>query len=422
MKYNQEWFDKEYPKTAQKIKLTDENFQGQLIIESYLQLEKLHLQDIENINKVTLKNLPQLQECTIWNCGMQDLVIENCPQLKTLNVRRNLLTNLEFLINLENLEELEIDGNIKINSGLEYLPKSLEKLSYSNTKLVEILKQESYKGNWRAFRIVELAKKRPRDLLETISDLHEQNKRLKKELKESNNLPQLLVLEDSNEFEKKYQKLKSKLNSLLKENEARTKEIQPLEKSLATDEILEKIKRLQKSKEALEKQLVSFTNVERKEKKLDEMQREYAKKTIPGLLGGYNKEKIEGKIRKILEFQKDIILYGKPPSVITNKEEIEAKLAKKTRLSIEELDKICILQEEIVQLKKDINQQEKQIINNYNIAGNAIINSTVGDNADLKTITYQSTASSSTSAIVGSSQKAQIEQKHNKWLTWRDKA
>ena len=31
-----------------------------------------------------------------WDCGTKDLVIENCPQIKILNIRKNLLTNLEF--------------------------------------------------------------------------------------------------------------------------------------------------------------------------------------------------------------------------------------------------------------------------------------------------------------------------------------
>lgn len=45
---------------------------------------------------------------------MQDLAIENCPRLKKLNVRKNLLTNLGFLENLECLEELELGGNTEL--------------------------------------------------------------------------------------------------------------------------------------------------------------------------------------------------------------------------------------------------------------------------------------------------------------------
>jgi len=41
------------------------NFQGELVIEDYSELEKLNLRDIRSIDKVILKNLTQLQECTI---------------------------------------------------------------------------------------------------------------------------------------------------------------------------------------------------------------------------------------------------------------------------------------------------------------------------------------------------------------------
>jgi len=65
MTNNQEWFNREHHKESKKIRLTEEGFQGELIIENYLQLEKLYLRDIKNISRVVLKNLPQLQEYTI---------------------------------------------------------------------------------------------------------------------------------------------------------------------------------------------------------------------------------------------------------------------------------------------------------------------------------------------------------------------
>lgn len=73
------------------------------------------------------------------------MTIENCSQIKKLNARSNLLTNLNFLKSLENLEELELDNNTSIDSGLEYLPNSLERFSYENTKLTIILKP--YRGD-----------------------------------------------------------------------------------------------------------------------------------------------------------------------------------------------------------------------------------------------------------------------------------
>jgi len=76
---------------------------------------------------------------------MQELAIENCPQIKKLNIRKNSLTNLEFLTNLESLEKLEVDYNNEINSGLDCLPKNLKEFSCEGAKLIEILKP--YQGD-----------------------------------------------------------------------------------------------------------------------------------------------------------------------------------------------------------------------------------------------------------------------------------
>ncbi|CAG8543714.1 6949_t:CDS:2 [Cetraspora pellucida] len=117
---NQIEFNEKYSKKIKEIEIECEDFEEQLlVIENYPNLEKLYLQDVDNIEKITLKNLTQLQECTIWNCSTKDLVIENCPQIRKINVRSNLLTSLEFLGNLEELEELEIDDLKKSREDLK---------------------------------------------------------------------------------------------------------------------------------------------------------------------------------------------------------------------------------------------------------------------------------------------------------------
>jgi hypothetical protein len=58
---NQTEFNEKYPKETKEIRIKNKDFQGQLIIEDYLKLEKLYLRDIENIEKIILKNLPQLK-------------------------------------------------------------------------------------------------------------------------------------------------------------------------------------------------------------------------------------------------------------------------------------------------------------------------------------------------------------------------
>ena len=61
--FNKKYFDKEVTK---EIKIETEDFEEQqLDIENYLNLGKLYLYDIQDIEKIKLKNLTQLQECTI---------------------------------------------------------------------------------------------------------------------------------------------------------------------------------------------------------------------------------------------------------------------------------------------------------------------------------------------------------------------
>jgi len=76
---------------------------------------------------------------------MKELVIENCPQLKKLNIRSNALTSLEFLADLASLEKLETDYNKEISDGLEYLPKNLKEFSCEGTELAKLLK--TYQGD-----------------------------------------------------------------------------------------------------------------------------------------------------------------------------------------------------------------------------------------------------------------------------------
>src|SRR5207237_3365367 len=94
---NQKRFDKKFSKEKKIIDFKYKEFQGQLNIKDYSKLKEIYLLRVKSIDKITLRNLSQLQECTIWDCSLTDLVIESCPQIKKLNVRNNFLTNLEFL-------------------------------------------------------------------------------------------------------------------------------------------------------------------------------------------------------------------------------------------------------------------------------------------------------------------------------------
>ena len=229
------------------------SFQGELVIKDYLKLESLNLRDNKSISKVMLKNLPRLQECTIWNCGMKELIIENCFQLRTLNVRSNCLINLEFLANLENLDKLELDGN---------------------AELTEILKP--YQGNWKACRLVEMAKQKPQRMLEILEFSQKKYSILKKTLASFSKEIQEQILE----------KEVSELNGEIKKAEIKTQELM----GLKTEELMlsakEDLKKLEKLKEEKEVELCELkkinlglraeleeakVRVEEREKKIEEL-------------------------------------------------------------------------------------------------------------------------------------------------------
>ncbi|PWU07021.1 MAG: hypothetical protein C5B43_00955 [Verrucomicrobia bacterium] len=62
---NQVWFERNYCEERKEINLKYEDFQGQLLVEDYPQLERLYLRHIDSIEKITLRNLTKLKECTI---------------------------------------------------------------------------------------------------------------------------------------------------------------------------------------------------------------------------------------------------------------------------------------------------------------------------------------------------------------------
>src|SRR5580765_2597662 len=112
---NQKEFNEKYNnKEIKEIQLKNKDFgEDQLVIENYPNLETLYLRGIDSLDKLILQNLGKLQKCTISDCGVQELVIENCSQIKELKVDDNSLTNLEFLKNLPNLRKLNADDNIE---------------------------------------------------------------------------------------------------------------------------------------------------------------------------------------------------------------------------------------------------------------------------------------------------------------------
>ncbi|CAI2168955.1 2372_t:CDS:2 [Funneliformis geosporum] len=113
---NQNEFNEKFSnkKVKQIESLHNRSFQGELIIEDYSELKILNLREVTNIDKIILKNLP-----------------------------KNLLDSLEFIKDLENLEELEVDESNENTNTLELLRKIkvLEKeKEFSNIKYDELKK------------------------------------------------------------------------------------------------------------------------------------------------------------------------------------------------------------------------------------------------------------------------------------------
>jgi len=221
--FNKKFNDKEIP----EIQLKNEDFEEeQLVIADYPNLETLYLRGIDSLDKLVLQNLGKLQKCTISDCGVQELVIENCSQIKELKVPDNSLTNLEFLKNLKNLQKLDVDDNAELASGLEFLPKSLKKFSCDNTKLdyqeedLEALKQkyENLKGV-----ITSLTKETQKELVGKL----DQEIKAKEEASEQPKTKEIVL--NLKESIRGAKKVKEELETNLAESEAK---IQKLEKEL----------------------------------------------------------------------------------------------------------------------------------------------------------------------------------------------
>ncbi|CAG8539793.1 138_t:CDS:1 [Ambispora leptoticha] len=214
---NQIEFNEKYDnKEIDEIEIKRKNFQGSLIIENYSKLEEIYLYNVLSIDEITLKNLPQLEKCTIRGCGVKKLAIENCSQIKELNVESNFLTSLEFVKNLPNLQRLEVDGNSELASGLEYLPKGI-KFSCDNTKLPSLQqKYENLKGV-----MTSVAKEAKKEILKGIE--------AKEEISEQKVLKTDEIIVDLTKGIEGLKEVKEELKTNLEEAE---KKVQKLEKEL----------------------------------------------------------------------------------------------------------------------------------------------------------------------------------------------
>lgn len=356
---NQIEFNNKYPKEKEEkqIKVREKSgFQGQLVIEDYLSLEKLYLRSVKSTDKIILKNLPKLQECTIWDCEAKDLIIENCPQVKKLDVENNSLTNLEFLKDLNNLKELKIDDN---------------------TKLVEILKP--LQGDWEIYRKIKFVQgnnKDSQDIIKNLSSKLELSQQKYDELKKFLKGVMVSLSQDAK------QELVNKLDRETKRkgsisSSGRTKEL-----ISNTRAVVESAKEIKKE---LENELVeSKIKIQKLEEELKKLQNEDPR---------YQqlKESVEQKKKELIELKCTVIINNKleeddledvlEAKKIGNSKKLEKakstlKRLTQQKINEQEIDDLCQLQEEIIKLEIELGVKNEELFNRVQVNYNNIVNIT----------------------------------------------
>ena len=114
---NQEWFNEkflDFKNEEEIISYEYVDFDDDLIIEKSNSLKRLSLNNFKFsvANKLIISKLHNLEDLTVKNCDLYELIIDNCPNIKNLDVSYNNLSNLNYLKNLTNLENLSFKDNL----------------------------------------------------------------------------------------------------------------------------------------------------------------------------------------------------------------------------------------------------------------------------------------------------------------------
>jgi hypothetical protein len=175
----QEWLDCFYPaevrNTITNLAISNINLTGELDLSDLVNLTRLSCPH-NQLTSLNLANCHQLKTFRGWKNHLTDLVLTNSvsKQLTFLDLRSNNFStqDLSLFSHLVNCETLDISNNpwtgslaplkhstklkelnisqTNIDSGLEYLPTSLEKFYCQNTPLKRELK--NYNGDWKLAR------------------------------------------------------------------------------------------------------------------------------------------------------------------------------------------------------------------------------------------------------------------------------
>ncbi|CAG8761319.1 2469_t:CDS:2, partial [Racocetra persica] len=117
------------------LDLKNENLEGKLIVHDLPNLEKIEC-DNNNFTSIELTNLPKLNYFRANNCQLTEIKVENCSELNYFNASNNRLNNTGFLDNLnpEKLTILSIHSNDFSKQNLEVFSNftGLEQLFIDN--------------------------------------------------------------------------------------------------------------------------------------------------------------------------------------------------------------------------------------------------------------------------------------------------
>ncbi|WNE40901.1 MAG: hypothetical protein mread185_000358 [Mycoplasmataceae bacterium] len=142
----QEYLDKEYP-LEERVEVKELNFSNQhledtLIIQDFPNLESIKCGNNKNLIIINLINLPKLNYFHANSCQISNISVINCPSITDFNIANNLLTDTNFLKNLnsEKLTHLSIHSNNFQEQNLSFLSKfiNIEKLFVDNHDLKKL--------------------------------------------------------------------------------------------------------------------------------------------------------------------------------------------------------------------------------------------------------------------------------------------
>ena len=99
----------EHKSDLKNLNLSWQHLKGKFVIENFPDLVTLNLGN-NQLSEVEIKNCPKLEEIIVSHNKLKDLKIENCPEITDLYTSYNELTELD-VSNLKKLETLSYDKN-----------------------------------------------------------------------------------------------------------------------------------------------------------------------------------------------------------------------------------------------------------------------------------------------------------------------